>query len=49
MSEIDELIVESKITMEVKTVSEIDSGELYIESNITKEMKVTIPVEVEFI
>ncbi len=49
MSEIDELIVESAVTLEAKTASEIDSGELYIESNITKELKVRIPVEVEYI
>lgn len=46
---IDELIVESAITKEMKTVSAIDTEKLKVFSEITKELTVKVPVEIELI
>ena len=46
---VDELVVESLITKELKTVSEVDTAMLTLASDITMELKVKIPVEIELI
>ncbi len=46
---VDELVVESAITKELKTVSEVDTVRLTIASDITMELKIKIPVEIELI